>query len=54
MYPPTLAIALVPIVDRPGACFVFMTGSALVVVVTILVLGRFAEWRRRSMAGSLA
>jgi hypothetical protein len=46
MYPPTLAITLVPIVDRPGAYFVFMAGAALAVALTIVLLARFARWDR--------
>jgi alpha-1,2-mannosyltransferase len=53
MYPPTLAIALVPIVDRPGAYFVFMTGAALAVVVAVLLLARFARWDARSVGAFL-
>ncbi|MDQ3812015.1 MAG: glycosyltransferase 87 family protein [Chloroflexota bacterium] len=43
MYPPTLAIMLVPVVDRPGALFLFMAGAAVAVLGTILLLARFAS-----------
>jgi alpha-1,2-mannosyltransferase len=53
MYPPTLAIALVPIVDRPGAYFVFMIGAALAVAATVIVLALFANWSTRSVGALL-
>jgi len=53
MYPPTLAIALMPIVDRPGAYLVFMSGAALAVLATVLILALFANWNARSVGAFL-
>lgn len=53
MYPPTLAIALTPIVDRPGAYLVFMSGAALAVLATVLILALFANWNARSVGAFL-